>query len=129
MVVVVGQDMTTWSFVRTFADIELDDDNEYSMPFNFQTQDVEGERTKISSSGTSKRKRKNAQESIKDDRIQFVGEKLGEIIEALKKFTEDKISHLYEEVMLMEKKGFDDKCLCNLFDFLAKNEFEAKVFF
>ncbi|KAK8511781.1 hypothetical protein V6N13_029372 [Hibiscus sabdariffa] len=128
MAVVVGQDMATGSFARTFADIELDDDNECSMPLNFEIADVEEERTKISSSGTSKRKRKNTQENIEDDRIQFVGEKLGEIAEALKKFTEDKTPHLYEEVMLMEKEGFDDEFLCNVFDFLAKNECEAKAF-
>ncbi|KAK8627691.1 hypothetical protein V6N13_135295 [Hibiscus sabdariffa] len=50
MVVVIGQDMATKSFARTFADIELDDDNECSMPLNFETADVEEERIKISSS-------------------------------------------------------------------------------
>ncbi|KAK8632725.1 hypothetical protein V6N13_073108 [Hibiscus sabdariffa] len=56
------------------------------------------------------------------------GEKLGEIAEALKNFAEDKTPHLDEEVMSMEKKGFDDDFLCNVFKFLAKNEFEAKSF-
>ncbi|KAK8496832.1 hypothetical protein V6N12_037107 [Hibiscus sabdariffa] len=120
--------MATGSFSRTFVDIELDDDNECSMSLNFEIADVEEERTKISSSGTSKRKRKNTQESVEDDRIQFVGEKLGEIAEALKIFTEDKTPHMYEEVMLMEKEGFDDEFLCNVFYFLAKNECEAKAF-
>ncbi|KAL4346477.1 hypothetical protein GQ457_17G009830 [Hibiscus cannabinus] len=77
---------------------------------------------------TSKSKRKNLQESVDDDHIHFVGEKLGEIAEALKKFTEDKTPQLYEEVMSMEKEDFDHDFLCDVFDFLAKNEFEAKVF-
>ncbi|GMJ09219.1 hypothetical protein HRI_004591100 [Hibiscus trionum] len=72
MVVVVGQDMTTRSFAKTFADVELDDED-CSMPFNFETENVEEEKTK------------------------FVSEKLGEITEALKKFHEDKTPHLYEE--------------------------------
>ncbi|GMJ08045.1 hypothetical protein HRI_004473700 [Hibiscus trionum] len=55
MAVVVGQDMATWSFAKTFADIELDDED-CSMPFNFETKNVEGERTKVSSFDTSKRK-------------------------------------------------------------------------
>ncbi|KAK8651091.1 hypothetical protein V6N13_140705 [Hibiscus sabdariffa] len=126
MALVVGQDMVTGSFAKTFADIDLD--NEGSLPLNFDNEDVDEERTKVSSSGTSKRKRKNFQESVDDDHIQFVGEKFGEIVEALKKFTKDKTPQLYEEVMSMEKESFDDDFLCDAFDFLAKNEFEAKAF-
>ncbi|GMJ10978.1 hypothetical protein HRI_004767000 [Hibiscus trionum] len=99
-----------------------------SIPLNFNIEDVNEEGTKVSSSGTSKRKRKNIKESDEDDRLQFVGEKLGEIAEALKKFNEDKTPHLYEEVMSMEFEGFDDEFLYNVFDFLGKNESEAKIF-
>ncbi|KAK9036079.1 hypothetical protein V6N11_078098 [Hibiscus sabdariffa] len=106
MALVVGQDMATGSFAKTFADVDLDDANESSIPLNFNTEDVHEERTNVSSSG----------------------EKLGKIAEALKKFTEDKTPLLYEEVMSMETEGFDDDFLCNVFDFLAKNEFEAKAF-
>ncbi|KAK8497745.1 hypothetical protein V6N11_081982 [Hibiscus sabdariffa] len=116
------------SFAKTFVDIDLDNVVEGSLPLNFDNEDVDEEITKVSSSGTSKRERKNLQESVDDDHIQFVGGKLGEIAEALKKFTEDKTPHLYEEVMSMEKEGFDDDFLCNAFDFLAKNEFKAKAF-
>ncbi|KAK8624067.1 hypothetical protein V6N13_065424 [Hibiscus sabdariffa] len=85
MALVAGQDMATGSFAKTFADINFDDANENSIPLNFNTDDVDEERTNVSSSGTSKRKRKSIEESIVHDRIQFVGEKLGEITEALKK--------------------------------------------
>ncbi|KAK8550278.1 hypothetical protein V6N12_038995 [Hibiscus sabdariffa] len=115
MALVVGQDMATGSFAKTFADIDLDNAAECLLPLNFDNEDVAEERTKVSSSGTSKRKRKNLQESVDDDHIQFVGEKLGEIAEALKKFTEDKTPHLYEEVMSMKKEGFDDDFLCYQF--------------
>ncbi|KAL4318355.1 hypothetical protein GQ457_18G008640 [Hibiscus cannabinus] len=43
-------------------------------------------------------------------------------------FRANKTPHLYEEVMSMEKEDFDDDLLCNVFDFLVKNEFEAKAF-
>ncbi|GMI75515.1 hypothetical protein HRI_001220800 [Hibiscus trionum] len=87
MALVVGQDMATRSFTRTFADINLDDINEGSMSLNFDVEDVYEERSKVFSSGTSKRKRKNVQENVEDDHIHFV-----------------------------------------VFDFLAKNELEAKAF-
>ncbi|PPS09193.1 hypothetical protein GOBAR_AA11450 [Gossypium barbadense] len=61
MALVVGKDMATRSFARTFADIDLDDDNQDSVPIDYDNEDIEGVRTKVSSSGTSKRKRKNAQ--------------------------------------------------------------------
>ncbi|GMI63560.1 hypothetical protein HRI_000025300 [Hibiscus trionum] len=128
MTFVVGQDMVTWSFARTFADIDLDDINEGSMPLNFDVEDVCEERSKAYSSGTSKRKRKNVQENVEDDHIHFVGVKLGEITEALKKFIEDKTPYLYEQVMSMENEGFNDDFLCEVFDFLVKNELEAKAF-
>ncbi|GMI68840.1 hypothetical protein HRI_000553300 [Hibiscus trionum] len=124
MALVVGQDMATGSFARIFADIGLDDINEGSMPLNFDVEDVCEERSKASSSGTSKRKRKN----VEDDHIYFVGAKLGEIAEALKKFTEDLTPYFYEQVMSMENEEFNDDFLCEVFDFLAKNELEAKAF-
>ncbi|KAK8640098.1 hypothetical protein V6N13_138460 [Hibiscus sabdariffa] len=85
MALVVDQDMETGNFAKTFADIDLDNTAEGSLSLNFNNEDVDEERTKVSSSDTSKRKRKNLQESVDDDHIQFVGEKLGEIAEALKK--------------------------------------------
>ncbi|GMI80924.1 hypothetical protein HRI_001761700 [Hibiscus trionum] len=128
MALVVGQDMTTGSFTRTFADIDLDDINEGSMPLNFGVEDVCEKRSKASSSGISKRKRKNVQENVEDDHIHFVGAELGEIAEALKKFTEDKTPYLYDQVMSMENEKFNDDFFCEVFDFLAKNELEAKTF-
>ncbi|KAK8618070.1 hypothetical protein V6N13_115945 [Hibiscus sabdariffa] len=102
MALVVGQGMATGSFAKTFVDIDLDNTAQGSLTLNFDNEDADEERTKVSSSDTSKHKRKNLKESVDDNRIQFVGEKLGEITEAFKKFNEDK-THLYEEVMSMEK--------------------------
>ncbi|XP_052886996.1 uncharacterized protein LOC128295457 [Gossypium arboreum] len=59
-------------------------------------------RTNVSSSGTSKRKRKKAKESVEDEQIKLVSEQLGEIANALQQFTADKTPHLYKEVMSME---------------------------
>ncbi|MFQ6658848.1 hypothetical protein Gotur_027944 [Gossypium turneri] len=64
MTLVVGKDMATGSFVRTFADIYLNDGNQDSVPIDCDNEETEVVRTKVSSSGTSKRKRKNVQESV-----------------------------------------------------------------
>ncbi|MFQ6668693.1 hypothetical protein Gotur_034245 [Gossypium turneri] len=94
MALVVGKDMTTGSFARTFADIDL----------------------------MIKCKRKNVQESVVDDQIKFVGEQLGKIANALEQFIADKTPHLYEEVMSMEEEGFDNDFLCSVFDYLVSHE-------
>ncbi|MBA0761327.1 hypothetical protein Gotri_023994 [Gossypium trilobum] len=73
MTLVVDKDMATGSFVRTFADIDLDDGNQDSVLVDCDNEEV---RTNESSSGTFKCKRKNAQKSIVDEQIKFVGENL-----------------------------------------------------
>ncbi|KAK5846540.1 hypothetical protein PVK06_002832 [Gossypium arboreum] len=83
MALVVGKDMATGSFARTFADIDLDDDNINSVPIDCENKATEEVRTNVSSSGTSKRKRKKAQESVDDEQIKFVGEQLGKIANTL----------------------------------------------
>ncbi|PPD95924.1 hypothetical protein GOBAR_DD07042 [Gossypium barbadense] len=118
MALVVGKDMATGSFVRTFVDINLDDGNQDSVPVDCDNEEAEEVRTNVSSSGTSKRKRRNVQESVIDEQIKFVGEQLGKIANALEQFTTDKTPQLYEQVMLMEEEGFDDEFLCYVFDYL-----------
>ncbi|PPD91143.1 hypothetical protein GOBAR_DD11919 [Gossypium barbadense] len=128
MALVVGKDMATGSFSRIFADIDLDDGNQDSVPIDCDNEETEEVRTKVSSSGTSKRKRKNVQESVVDEQIKFVGEQFGKIANALEQFTTDKTPHLYEEVMSMEEERFDEDFLCSVFDYLGSHESEAKAF-
>ncbi|MBA0855266.1 hypothetical protein Goshw_011354, partial [Gossypium schwendimanii] len=73
MALVVGKNMTTESFTRTFAHIDLDNGNQDSVPIDCDNKEIEGVRTEVASSGTSKRKRKNAQENVVDEQIKFVG--------------------------------------------------------
>ncbi|MBA0648247.1 hypothetical protein Goklo_016007, partial [Gossypium klotzschianum] len=89
MTLVVGKDMETMSFARTFSNIGLEYGNQDPMLVNCNNEYDKEVRTKTSSFGTSKRKRKNTQESVVDEQIQFVGEQLGEIAHALEQFTED----------------------------------------
>ncbi|KHG00379.1 Polyribonucleotide nucleotidyltransferase [Gossypium arboreum] len=64
---VVGKDVAMESFARTFANIDLDDGNQDSVPIDCDNEEIEEVRTKVSSSGTFKCKRKNAQESVIDE--------------------------------------------------------------
>lgn len=137
MAIVVGKDMASGSFTDCFEKIDLDGSEGSNLKRKSKEFDDEedfvddNEEVKASSvTGSSKRRRKKKEVSANDDQIQFVGEQLGEIAKALGKFNEDKlvISHLYGEVMSMEKEGFDDKQLVAAFDFLGENEKQAKLF-
>ncbi|MBA0749607.1 hypothetical protein Gogos_003510 [Gossypium gossypioides] len=127
MVVVVGKDMATGRFTRTFAYINLDDINDASP--NFEIEENEEVRTKVSSFARgSKHKRKNIQESVDDENIQLMTKQLGEIASAIKKINEDKIipSHLFGEIMSIER--FDEESLSNTFDYLMEHKQQAKAF-
>ncbi|MBA0645966.1 hypothetical protein Goklo_013990, partial [Gossypium klotzschianum] len=95
MTSIVGKDMATGSFARTFADIELDDGNQDSVLVNCDNEEVEEVRTKVFSFGTSKRKRKNTQKSVVNKQIKFLGEQLGKIANALEQFTENNCNTPY----------------------------------
>ncbi|KAK5795236.1 hypothetical protein PVK06_036494 [Gossypium arboreum] len=92
MALVVGKDMATGSFARTFADIDLDDGNQDSVPLDCYNEEDEEVRTNVSSSGTSKRKRKNVQESVVDEQVKFMGEQLGKIVPNSLKATSTKMN-------------------------------------
>ncbi|PPD90763.1 hypothetical protein GOBAR_DD12308 [Gossypium barbadense] len=121
MALVVGKDMAIGSFARTFADINLDDGNQDSVLLDCDNEEAEEVRTNVSSSATSKHKRKNVQDSVVDEQIKFVGEQLGKIANALEQFTADKTPQLYKQVMSMEEEGFDDDFLCSVFDYLVSH--------
>ncbi|MBA0736551.1 hypothetical protein Gogos_010093 [Gossypium gossypioides] len=128
MALVVGKYMAIGSFSKKIVDIDLDDGNQDLVPINCDNEKVEEVRTKVSSSDISKCKRKNNQENVVDEKIKFVGENLGKIVNALEQFTADKTPHLYGEVMSVEVEGFDDDFLCSVFDYLVSRESEAKAF-
>ncbi|MBA0784741.1 hypothetical protein Gotri_024944 [Gossypium trilobum] len=58
MTLVVDKDMAIGSFAKTFVDIDLDDGNQDSVPIDCDNEEIEEVRTKVSSSDTSKLKRK-----------------------------------------------------------------------
>ncbi|PPS17163.1 hypothetical protein GOBAR_AA03413 [Gossypium barbadense] len=64
MALVVGKDMAIGSFARTFADIDLDDGNQDSVPLDCYNEEDEEGRTNVSSSGTSKHKTPQLYEQV-----------------------------------------------------------------
>ncbi|KAH1115209.1 hypothetical protein J1N35_008587 [Gossypium stocksii] len=79
MALVVDKYMATGSFARTFADIDLDDDNQDSVPIDCDNEEAE---------------EKKYSRSVVDEQIKFVGEQLGKIANALEQFTADKTPQL-----------------------------------
>ena len=134
MALVAGKDMASGSFAKSFTDIDLDETNEADSIFvDVETGVNEEVRGKTSSSiatsqPRSHRKRKKDQESVEDDKRDSMAEHLGEIANALKKFTDDQVitAHLYDQVMSIE--GFDEESLVAAFDYLMDHEKQAEGF-
>ncbi|PPR80332.1 hypothetical protein GOBAR_AA40382 [Gossypium barbadense] len=156
MALVVGKDMATGSFARTFANIDLDDGNQDSVPIDCDNEETE-ETPHLYEEVMSME-----EEGFDDDFLCSVfdylvsheseaktflvknmapgsfsktfadidlddGNKDSVPIDCDNKETEE-TPHLYKEVMSMEEEGFDDDFLCSVFDYLVSHESEAKAF-
>ncbi|MBA0810772.1 hypothetical protein Gohar_002731, partial [Gossypium harknessii] len=64
--------MTIGNFAKTFADINLDDGNQDSVPVDYDNEKVEEVRTKVCSSGTSKQVMSMEVEGFDDDFLRSV---------------------------------------------------------
>ncbi|MBA0868776.1 hypothetical protein Goshw_018612 [Gossypium schwendimanii] len=67
--------MTIGSFAKTFADIDLDDGNQDSVPVDYDNEKVEEVRTKVCSSGEQFGKIANALEQFTADKHHFFNKK------------------------------------------------------
>ncbi|KAL3518869.1 hypothetical protein ACH5RR_021458 [Cinchona calisaya] len=134
MALVVGKDMATGSFGKTFADINLGapltvDDAinniiELVMQKEIPSSNASSSRTNTSSSGAIQYRKRNRS----SDQIEKISEKLGKVAVALTKLRANKlgVSSPYHEIMKI--KGYEEEFLDLVFEHLAQNEILAKSF-
>ena len=135
MTIVVGKDMATGCFAKSFSDIDMEASNGNSSAAQ-DAQDVEDdfedvtkEASPIRPTSKSRPHRKSAREDG-DSSFELIVGKLEEVADAIKtlsdddkgKFTED----LYNEIMKIE--GFDEEFLGGVFDHLNANKNLAQRF-
>ncbi|XVE49787.1 hypothetical protein DITRI_Ditri01bG0109600 [Diplodiscus trichospermus] len=128
MALVVGKDIATESFAKSFADLDMDTEID-STPLQdeFDFEEVSKASSIPSTQKRSHRKRKHNSNS--DDKgIEKLAMEVKGVAIALKEMSKDRliVSHLYTEVMKTE--GFEEITLATIFDYLVQNEMLAKAF-
>jgi hypothetical protein len=130
MTIVVGKDMKTKNYVKSYANINLEENTE------MQSTSIEndGEYEEISkgketsSSNAQKKQYRKRNRMYKDDGVKKLFENVEDVVFALLNLSKNQldVNELYAEVMKTE--GFDEITLSDAFDHLVQNEIFKKAF-
>ncbi|THF97981.1 hypothetical protein TEA_010595 [Camellia sinensis var. sinensis] len=107
--VVIGRDMATGNFAKSFVNIDAEAKIVESIDFGIDVEDVAKRKYVTSSSEISSEARSHKRNHCdQDDSYDKLSEQIGEVASAIKKLTEDQVNgnDLYEEVMKMQ--GYDE---------------------
>jgi hypothetical protein len=130
MTIVVGKDMTTGNYVKSYVDINLEENNEVqSISIENEREYEETSKSKeTSSSSAQKRQHKKKNQMYKDDSVEKLSKKIGDVAFAIKSLSKNQldVNELYKEVMKIE--GFEEIAIGNAFDHLVQSEMLAKAF-
>jgi hypothetical protein len=130
MTIVVGKDMATGNYAKSYADINLEENIEVQSISNENEGEYEetlkGKET--SSSNTQKRQHKKRYRTYEDDSVEKLSKKIGDVAFAIQSLSKNQldVNELYTEVMKVE--GFEEIALGDAFDHLVQNEMLAKAF-
>ncbi|XVE71558.1 hypothetical protein DITRI_Ditri10aG0160900 [Diplodiscus trichospermus] len=128
MALVVRKDIATGSFVKSFADLDMDTEID-STPLQdeFDFEEVSKASSIPSTQKRSHQKRKHNSNSD-DEGIEKLAMEVKEVAIAPKEMSKDRliVSNLYTKVMKTE--DFDEITLATVFDYLVQNEMFAKAF-
>ena len=138
LAIVVGKDMATGSFVKSYVGIDIEQDNGESTEMVADNGDEgvvhKGKNVVESSttgSGISKsHKRARAPSNADDSVLTDLSDQLKEIAVALKEINQGPVDYttLYNEVMAMMADGYSEDMLATAFDHLCENEKTARGF-
>ena len=130
MTIVVGKNMVTRNYIKSYADINLEKNTEVqSISIENEGEYEETSRGKeTSSSSAQKRQHKKRNRMYEDDSVEKLSTKIGDVafvIQSLRK-NQLNVNELYIEVMKI--KGFEEIALGDAFDHLVQNKMLAKAF-
>jgi len=130
MTIVVGKNMATENYVKSYADINLEENTEVQSI----SIENEGEYEETStgketySSSAQKRQHRKINRMYEDDGVEKLSKKIGDVAFAIQSLSENQlnVNELYTEVMKIE--GFDEITLGDAFDHLVQNKMLVKAF-
>jgi len=128
--IVVGNDMTTGNYAKSYADVNLEENTE-EQSISIENEEEYEETSKgkeTSSSSAQKRQHRKRNHMYEDDSVEKLSKKIGDVAFAIQNLSKNQldVNELYTEVMKIE--GFDDNTLGDAFDHLVKHEMLAKIF-
>jgi hypothetical protein len=130
MIIVVGKDMATRNYVKSYADVNLEENiEEQSISIENEGEYEETSKGKeTSSSSTQKRQHRKRNRIYEDDDVEKLSKQIGDVAFAIQSLSKNQlnVNALYTEVMKI--KGFDEITLEDAFDHLVQNEMLAKAF-
>ncbi|KAL9350858.1 hypothetical protein Peur_058113 [Populus x canadensis] len=108
---VVEKNMATENYVKSYADVNLEENTK-----------------KTSSFSTQKRQHRKRNHMYEDDGVEKLSKQIGDVAFAIQSFNKNQldVNALYTEVMKIE--SFDEITLGDAFDHLVQNEMLAKAF-
>ena len=138
LAIIVGKDIATGGFSKSYVDLENEPNNGNSVEFvadNVEEGMVEKGKTAIESSTTGSkisksRKRGRAASNADDSVLTDLSDQLKEIVVALKEINRGLVDYtaLYNEVMAMMADRYSEDMLATAFDHLCENEKTARGF-
>jgi hypothetical protein len=130
MTIVVGKDMATENYAKSYADVNLEENiEEQSISIENEREYEETSKGKeTSSSSTQKRQHRKRNRMYEDDGVEKLSKQIGDVAFAIQSLSKNQldVNALYAEVMKVE--GFDEITLGDTFDHLVQNEMLAKAF-
>jgi len=130
MTIVVGKDMATENYAKSYADVNLKENTEeQSISIENEGEYEETSKGKeTSSSSTQKRQHRKRNRMYEDDGVEKLSKQIGDVAFAIQSLSKNQldVNALYAEVMKIE--GFDEITLGDAFDHLVQNEMLAKKF-
>jgi hypothetical protein len=130
MIIVVGKDMATRNYAKSYADVNLEENTEeQSILIENEGEYEETSKGKETSfSSTQKRQHRKRNRMYEDDSVEKLSKQIGDVAFAIQSLSKNQldVSALYTEVMKIE--GFDEITLGDAFDHLVSNEMLAKAF-
>ena len=130
MTIVVEKDMVTGNYVKSYDDVNLEENTEKQLI----SIENEGEYEETSkgkqtfSSSTQKRQHRKRNRMYEDDGVEKLSRQIGDVTFTIQSLNKNQleVNAMYTEVMKIE--GFDEITLGDAFDHLVQNEMLAKAF-
>jgi hypothetical protein len=130
MTIVVGNNMATENYAKSYADINLEENTEVqSISIENEGKYEETSKGKeTSSSSAQKRQHKKRNRMYEDDSVEKLSKKIRDVALAIQSLSKNQldVNELYTEVMKIE--GFEEIALGDAFNHLVQNEMLAKAF-